>query len=112
MEVSKDTKITVSISVIAGIITSVIGLWTFSAPIAQRALAGEIQDQLEPITDAFTVLLITNITNQRNAITAMRFKRDTSPLGTWTLREAQDLDAAEKTLVSMEQALVKINTKR
>jgi hypothetical protein len=107
MRLSKDTTINVSVSTIVSVVGSIAAMWAFAAPIAQRAMAGEIKDQIAPLSDAFQVLLIQQIQNQRNSITAMEFKRDmcSGVADCWTLRDAQDLDAARNTLSAMQMAL-------
>jgi hypothetical protein len=114
LKISKDQTITVSVSSIVSVVAGLGSVWMFAGPIAERALAGEIQEQIAPLTDAFTLILTQNIANQRAAITAMRFKRDmcAGAVECWTLRDAQDLDAAERTLRSMEQALERMQQQR
>lgn len=101
----------ISISTLVSIAGTLGALYLFAAPIASKALAGEIQEQIQPMSDAFAIILLQNIQNQRNAVTAMQFKRDQSP-GTWTLRDAQDLDAARTTLLAMERALDGMQAKK
>lgn len=102
-KIDKREGFMVSLTTIVAVVASVLS----SVPIAQRVLAGEIKEQLAPMSDAFIVILIQQIQNQRNSVTAMEFKRDMcgGNFSCWTLRDAQDLQSSKDSLRAMEQAL-------
>lgn len=118
MKMTKDQGLTISASTIVSIVGSLGAVWAFAAPIAQKALAGEIETQLEqklkPIRDSQAAQQAANIIttsstvrNLQNSITALEFKRDTcAPKpDCWTVRDAQDLQGAKSDLIAAEAAL-------
>ncbi len=121
MRLSKDQTITVSWATLASIATSLIAVWGFGSSIVQKAVAGEIKDeiakQLEPIqkqisaqTSANIVSLGATVKNLRASITALRFKKEMcAGTSCWTLRDASDLEAAENDLKAAESALKLLN---
>lgn len=108
--IDKDKTFTISWSAITSIAGSLVAVWAFGGPIIESALAQEIKDQVEPLSDAFEVVMAQNIRNLRNSIAAMEFKREMC-VGTpncWTVRDAQDLTNAEAELRTAESALTKL----
>lgn len=112
MKLSKDQTITVSWSTISSLVVSLAAVWGFGSAIVQKALAGEIQEQiakqLAPQTAASIVTLSATVKNLRTSITALEFKKDMCGGridGCWTVRDAGDLDAAKIDLKAAEDAL-------
>lgn len=114
MNISKDQKITISISTIVAIFGSLAATVAGVKPFIETALAGEIKEQIQPLTDAFQIILLQSIESKQNAITAMEFKRDmcAGAPGCWTLRDAQDLKAEQDALAAMRASLGKLLEKR
>jgi hypothetical protein len=111
INMTKDQGITVSVSTLASIAATLGSIWLFAAPIAETALAGEIEKQLEqkikPIQDANIITITATVRNLQNAIIALEFKRDmcgASP-DCWTVRDAGDLQAARNDLSAAQAAL-------
>lgn len=118
IRLSKDQTITVSWATLASITAALASVWGFGAPIVQKAMAGEVKEeitkQLEPIqrqisaqTAANIVSLNSTVKNLKAAILALAFKKDMcgGVPGCWTLRDAGDLDAAANDLKAAEDAL-------
>lgn len=119
IRMSKEQTWTVSWSSLVSVATALTAVWAFAAPIAQKAMAGEIQaeisKQLAPIqkqlsnqTAAQIVSLNATVKNLRTSITALRFKRDmcANTPNCWTVRDAEDLDAAITDLDAAQKALL------
>jgi hypothetical protein len=104
---SKDQGWSIGIGTLASILAALGTVWSVGIPIAQAQISNEIRKQTQPLNDAFYVILVQNIENQKDAITAMEFKREMCGNDTttcWTLRDARDLQRARDTLTSMLQA--------
>ena len=109
---SKDQGWSIGIGTLASILTALATVCAVGAPLAQAQLTQEIRKQTQPLTDAFYVILIQNIQNQKNQITAMEFKRDhCTNAECWTLRDAQDLENARETLKSLQSAKTTLEQK-
>lgn len=110
MKISRDQAFTISWSTLASIAGSLAAVWAFAAPIAQKALAGEIKDQIQqqvaPLNAAQIITITANIKNLQKQIAALEFKKDMcAGTGCWTLRDAEDLQAAREDLVAAQKAL-------
>jgi len=110
---TKEQGTTISVATVFAILASLITAY----PTAKNVLAGEIESQIkqqtQPLTDAFYVIVLQNIQNQQNSITAMEFKRDhcLSQAECWTLRDAQDLEGARRTLQALQSAKMNLEKK-
>ena len=76
----------------------------------QTALAGEIQDQIRPLSDALEISTMANIRQLRTAISALNFKKGQCTVSTagvpcWTLNDQKDLDDAVVDLQTAETVL-------
>lgn len=103
IKIDKREGIMVSVTTIIAVIASM----GASVPVAQRAIAGEITEQIKPLNEAFKTILAQSIDEAKRAITAMEFKRDmcSGDFNCWTLRDAQDLQSARDALAAKETAL-------
>lgn len=110
IKVTKEQGVMVSLSTILTVVVSV----ATSYPTAKAVLAQEIKEQIQteirPLTDAFTITLQQNVRSLRNSIAAMEFKKDMCGSATdcWTVRDAQDLANAREDLRAAEIALAGI----
>ena len=106
IKMTKDQGWTVSFSTLTSIVGSLGAMWVFAAPIAQNALAGEIEKYLQPMQAAQVITITATVKNLRNQISALEFKRDMcGGSDCWTVRDAQDLSAARDDLKAAEDAL-------
>lgn len=110
---SKDQGWSIGVGTLASILTALGTMWAVGAPIAQAQISVEIKKQTQPLTDAFYVIVIQNIQNQKNQITAMEFKREHCQQGAdcWTLRDAQDLENSRETLRSLQTAKTNLESR-
>ncbi len=110
MRLSKEQTWTVSWSTLVSIAGSLGAVWAFAAPIAQSALAGEIERQITkqvtPLKDAQIITITATVNNLRKQIAALEFKKEMcAGTGCWTLRDAEDLQAAREDIVAAQRAL-------
>lgn len=110
MKLSKEQTATVSWSTLISILGSLGAVWAFAAPIAQTALAGEIERQISkqvaPLTAAQVITITSTVNNLRKQIASLEFKKDMcAGSGCWTLRDAEDLQAARDDIVAAQKAL-------
>lgn len=110
MRLSKEQTMTVSWSTLASIAGSLGAVWLFAAPIAQKALAGEITEQIRqqvaPLNTAQVITITATVKNLQKQITALEFKRDNChAIDCWTIRDAEDLTAANDDLKAAKDAL-------
>ena len=68
-------------------------------------VAQQIQKEAAPIKNAFSVLILRDISYLRKEIAAMEFRRDNPPVDDWTAQDAQDLVELRLELESMRSAL-------
>jgi len=129
MKLDKQQTITISWSTIVSIASAVGAVWAFAGPLAEHALAGEIQKQLEKqiaplqqqqaISQSQQQMLIqlqktqlqTNIRNLKNQIAALMFKKDmcAGAPKCWELPDVQALVAAQADLNDAEMVLAAIS---
>lgn len=115
--ISKEQTYTVSLSALGSVIAAAGAVWGFAAPIAQNAVAGEIQKeiakQIAPIQSQISknakaqiISLAATVKNLQTAVTALEFKMDMCRgSDCWTIRDAQDLTAARNDLRAAQDAL-------
>jgi hypothetical protein len=108
--VTREQTATISLSLVGSFVTAVIAIWSFAAPIAQKAMAGEIKDQimmqLAPINAAQTITITATVKNLQKQISALEFKKEMcAGASCWTLRDAEDLSSAREDLVAAQAAL-------
>lgn len=109
-KVTKEQTATISMSMIGSLATAVIAIWTFAAPIAQKAMAGEIKEQimqqLAPINAAQIITITATVKNLQKQISALEFKKEMCAGAVcWTLRDAEDLSSAREDLIAAQAAL-------
>jgi len=117
IRLTKEQGITVSLSTLASIVGSLLAVWAMAAPLAERALAGEIDKKMEakltPINDALKISTESTVDSLVTSISALRYKRDNCqprPM-CWLERDQLDLDTAERKLVTAEKVLAALNQK-
>jgi hypothetical protein len=114
---TKDQGLTVSLSTLASVAGSLLAVWAMAAPLAERALAGEIDKKMEakltPINEALKISTESTIDSLVTSISALRYKRDNcSPRPMcWEQRDQLDLDTAERKLRTAESVLAALNQK-
>jgi hypothetical protein len=109
-KVTREQTATISISTIASALVSLGAVWTFAAPIAQKAMGGEVQEQirqqLAPINAAQIITITTTVRNLQKQIAALEFKKEMCAGATcWTLRDAEDLSGSRDDLIAAQAAL-------
>mgnify|MGYP001595137334 CR=1 FL=1 len=110
IRLSKEQTVTVSWSTLVSVIGSLVAVWAFAAPIAQNALAGEIEKQITkqiaPLNAAQIITITATVKNLQKQVAALEFKKDMcAGAGCWTLRDAEDLQAAREDIVAAQKAL-------
>jgi hypothetical protein len=109
IENAKEKSLVAGLTMVASIIGSIGIIW----PVAQKVLAQEVKEQIQPLSNSFEVIMVTAVRNTRNAIAAMEFKRDMcAEENCWTVRDEQDLAAARAELLATEQALQELRNSR
>lgn len=90
------------LTVAASATTAAGTLWGFT----ERVFAGEIAEQLKPVIMTQRILLESDISSRRRAITALEWKRDncTPKPDCWSVRDAEELVTAKAELDAREQA--------
>jgi hypothetical protein len=103
----KEKAVLISWATLTSVAGSLAAVWAFASPLAQQALAGEIQKQLAPLVIAQVITLQSTVKNLQNQIAALEFKRDMCghDNACWTVRDAQDLAAARNDLTAAQHAL-------
>lgn len=108
---TKDQGITVSLSTLASIGSALLAVWAMAGPLAERALAGEIdkkmEEKLSPINEALKISTESTVDSLITSISALKYKRDNcSPRPMcWEQRDQLDLDTAERKLATAEKVL-------
>ena len=110
IKLSRDQTITVSWATIASIATSLVAVWGFGSAIVQKAMAGEIKEQISqqiaPLNIAQVITITATVKNLQKQISALEFKKEMCAGALcWTLRDAEDLTAARDDLVAAQSAL-------
>lgn len=106
IRVTREQGVMVSISTIVAFVGAV----ATCVPVAEWALAGEIQKQIAPLVMSQITQIQSTVKNLQNQITALEFKRDMcanppNREGCWTVRDAQDLTGAKNDLAAAEESL-------
>lgn len=107
-------------NVIVSFSSATLAIWTLAQPIAEHALAGEIERQVAPLkkqinssVEAQIVQLSATIRGLHNSIAAQEYKRDTCRTGEcWTARDNIDLSNTKDELVAAQQALDRLEASR
>ena len=110
-KITKDQGIRVTYSVVISWITIGAFMWTIGKPIlvsaVSDAMAEEIQEtvkgEVEPVVNAFQVLLTLDINNKRKEIAAYEFRQRQGV--DWTADDADMLAEAEIELEALQMAL-------
>lgn len=104
------SKQSISLSTLASTVSSLLVLipvlWFIGKPLISEALAEDIKDivkeEVEPINNAFTVLLQRDITALRKEIASLRFRQRTGE--DWTEEDAEYLTELEIELDALREA--------
>lgn len=122
MQVSKESKLSITYSTIAAWITIVPAVWFMAKPVMTAAVAEELKEQIKqqmqeevrPLSASFAVMLRRSIRELRREIIALEFQMQEARegRGSWTLEDAQNLADLRVELRSNEEALRALETER
>ncbi len=113
LTVNKEEGIRISAAALLSWIPLIPIFWFIVKPIlvtgVSEAMASDVAEQIQkeaaPIKNAFSVLILRDISYLRKEIAAMEFRRDNPPADDWTAQDAEDLVELRLELESMRSAL-------
>ena len=113
LTVNKEEGIRISAAALLSWIPLIPIFWFIVKPIlvtgVSEAMASDVAEQIQkesaPIKNAFSVLILRDISYLRKEIAGMEFRRDNPPADDWTAQDADDLVELRLELESMRSAL-------
>lgn len=107
IKVTKEGGIMVGLGTIMTALIAVATSYPTARAALGQAMKEQIQQEIQPLNDAFVITLEQNTRNLYNTITAMEYKRDncTPKPECWTVRDAQDLANTRQDLAAALMAL-------